>query len=181
MTEGDSQIRGLRMYRYPKEFGRYGGRGRARGRGREAVRVEMFGAMHGGDANGYHTIATAAGGGRSHPPGGPSPRGMPPDCFETATNISSCAPPADNNRFNASEALRVFQQRWQTVCSELQDTSLSEDERPKMYKADKKSDASSSFWGQSKLPLQPSVSDFLSELQAALARSESSENGDVRQ
>lgn len=92
----------------------------------------------------------------------------------------SFIPAPDSTRFNASEALRVFQQRWQAVCNEMQDESVPEDERPQLYKGDKKGDAGNSVWGQSKLPLQPSVSDFLSELQAALLRSESSENGDSK-
>jgi len=139
----------------------------------------MYGRAAGGESEGRRSLVPPAGSSRTQPSGGPPPPCALGDGFETPTDHSSFSPHIENSWFNAAEALRFFQQRWQTVCRELKDVTLTEAERPQMYKADKKSDAGSSVWGQSKLPLQPSVSDFLSELQAALARSESSENGEI--
>lgn len=182
--EGDSHTRSGRYGYRETDFRRYGSRGGGRGRGRGPPRRDGFVGPYGGQSNGYRPV----GGTLGPPAGGPSPRGPSPgsarvqnDGAEVASSSqTSFIPGPDSTRFNASEALRVFQQRWQAVCKDMEDKAVPEDERPQMYKGDKKGEGGNSVWGQSKLPLQPSVSDFLSELQAALMRSESSENGDSK-
>lgn len=68
----------------------------------------------------------------------------------------------DTTKFNTSQALKMFAERWQTVLNDLRNDELPASVKPHVFKAE-------SVWGVSKLPLQAPVSDFLGELQKKLA------------
>lgn len=73
----------------------------------------------------------------------------------------------DQTRFNASEALTLFAQRWHAVSNDLNNISLPQNQKPFLYKAE---NAQNGVWGQPKWHVQASVSDFLSELKSAIER-----------
>lgn len=74
---------------------------------------------------------------------------------------------SDTTRFNTSQALKMFAERWQLVLNDLRNDELPASVKPQVFKAE----TGKNVWGVSKLPLQAPVSDFLGELQKVLAAS----------
>lgn len=141
---------------YGRDFGS-GNRGSYRGRGRPRRDMPRDGESNSGYGR---SNGMSGNGGIGSRGGGYGDRDRDSDRYRPPQ-------PVDTTKFNASQALRLFAERWQRVSNDLHNDDLPSSEKPQVYKAE----AGKSVWGQSKLPLQASVSDFLGELQKALARS----------
>lgn len=137
-------------YRHPNG-GRYSGsyRGRSRGRGR------MVDSMIMDNSRPYRPH------GRYAPPSSLTGQGTQ---FFSPMNASIML---EGTRFNASEALAFFAQRWCLVSNDLHNTTLMQNLKPAVYKAQ---DAQNGVWGQPRRHVQNSMADFLSELKLAIER-----------
>lgn len=90
-----------------------------------------------------------------------------PESYEDRLSEHPKAQNVDTSKFNASQALKMFADRWQAVFNDLRNDELLDSDKPQVFK----SDAGGSAAPASKLSGQPESIDFLGELQKMLAAS----------